>query len=142
MDKLNETLELYLVKKAPALPPGAKEVIVKFGPWITLVLLILALPAVLVLFGLGTFLAPFAYLGGVGLGTSYTVSLVILAVSLVLEALAIPGLFNRTKQGWNFIYYSTLVSFVSSIMGANPIGAIVSVLIGLYILFQIRSYYH
>ena len=37
-------LDFYLVKKAPfQLPDGAKEWIVQFGPWITVVLLILTL---------------------------------------------------------------------------------------------------
>lgn len=142
MNGLTDTLELYLVKKAPALPPGAKEVIVKFAPWITLILLVLALPAVLALIGLGTVLAPFAYMGGVSAGTGFTLSLVILAISVVLEALAIPGLFKRTKQGWNLVFYSTLLSLVSSLVSYNIVGGLISALIGLYILFQVRSYYH
>ena len=37
-------LDFYLVKKAPfQLPDAAKEIIVKFGPWITVVLLILTI---------------------------------------------------------------------------------------------------
>ena len=45
MDTLIATLDEYLVKKAPfALPDGVKEFIVRFGPWISLVLLVLSLP--------------------------------------------------------------------------------------------------
>lgn len=44
MNQLEDLLTEYLVKKAPALPANVKEVIVNFAPWITLILVILALP--------------------------------------------------------------------------------------------------
>ena len=65
MGQLEQTLKVYLVDKAPALPEKVKEVIVKYGPWITLIFLVLSLPAILFAFGLGTIVAPFAFLGGV-----------------------------------------------------------------------------
>ena len=53
-------LDFYLVKKAPfQIPDGAREWIVKFGPWITVVLLILTLPILLFALGLGAFFMPF-----------------------------------------------------------------------------------
>jgi hypothetical protein len=52
------------VQKAPfQIPQGAREWIVKYGPWITVVLLVLSLPPLLVVPGVGTALVPF---GGVG----------------------------------------------------------------------------
>jgi hypothetical protein len=98
------------------------------------------LPAVLALLGFGALLTPFAYLGGIGNGMMYTISMVILAVSLILEAMAIPGLFNRTRQGWNLVYYSSLISIVSSLLTFN-IGSILMSVVALYFLFQVRSYY-
>ena len=57
------TLDDYLVKRAPfQIPDGGKELIVKFGPWISLVLLVLTLPLLLVALGLGAIFSPF---GGV-----------------------------------------------------------------------------
>ena len=50
-------LDFYLVQKAPfQLPDNAKEWIVKYGPWIAIVLLILALPPLLFALGLSTVL--------------------------------------------------------------------------------------
>lgn len=141
LSSLEETLNEYLGKKAPQLPPNAKEAIVKFGPWITLVLLVLSLPAVLALFGLGTLFSPFSYMMGVQMGLAYTLSLVVLAVSLVLEALAIQPLMHRSKKGWNLMYYATIVGTVSSVLASQLGGAILGALISLYILFQVRSYY-
>jgi ATP-dependent protease HslVU (ClpYQ) peptidase subunit len=96
--QLEEFLQLYLVKKAPALPENAKEFIVKIAPWLTLILLLISLPAILFVFGLGSIFLPFSYLGGIGSGFNYTLGMIVLAISLVLEAMAIPGLFNRTKR--------------------------------------------
>ena len=143
---IEENLELYLGKKAPALPSNIKDLLVKLAPWITLILLILTLPLVLFAIGLGAIVAPFAFVLGPGYGVSYgvtyTLSMLILAVSLVLEALSIPGLFKRSAQGWRYAYYATLVGVVSSLVSLHIVSAVVSGLIGFYILFQIRSYYH
>ena len=52
-------LDFYLVKKAPfQIPDGGREWIVKFGPWITVVLLILTLPILLFALGLGAIFMP------------------------------------------------------------------------------------
>ena len=142
---LEETLNLYFGEKAPAMPPNVKELLVKFAPWITLFILVITLPAVLIALGLGALAAPLAFLigpgYGVGYGVTYTVAMVILGVSVLLEALSIPGLFKRTRQGWRYAYWATLVSVVGSLIGLNIVSAIVSAVVGFYILFQIRSYY-
>jgi len=142
---LEETLDLYFGQKAPAMPPNVKELVVKFAPWITLVLLLITLPAVLIVLGLGALAAPLAFLVGPGTGVTYgftyTVSMLILGVSVLLEALSLPGLFKRTRQGWRYAYYATLVSVVGSLIGFNIVSAIITALIGFYILFQIRPLY-
>lgn len=141
LNQLEDTLELYLVKKAPALPTNAKEIIVKFGPWITLILFVLSLPLVLALFGLGAFLAPFSFMGGLSAGFNYTLAMVVLAVTLVLEGLAIPGLFKQQKRAWYLMYYAVLLGALSNLLQINIFSFIIGTLISLYILFQIKSYY-
>ncbi len=141
LSSLEDMLNEYLGKKAPQLPTNTKEAIVKFSPWITLILVLLSLPAVLVLFGIGTLFTPFSYVGGMQYGMSYTLSLIILAVSLVLEALAIQPLMHRSKKGWNLVFYSTLLGIISNIIWFNPGNLIIGALVPLYILFQIRSFY-
>ena len=142
---LEDTLDLYFGQKAPPMPPNVKELLVKCAPWVTLVILVITLPAVLIALGLGALAAPLAFLIGPGYGVSYgvtyTVAMLILGISVVLEALSIPGLFRRTRQGWRFAYYATLVSVVGSLIGLNIVSAMVSALVGFYILFQIRPYY-
>lgn len=140
--QLEDMLDLYLVKKAPfQLPPSVKEFIVKFGPYITLVLMILALPVILLALGLSAVLLPaYGVATGVSAGISATISLVLAIVSLVLEAIALPGLFKRSKVGWNFVFYALLVSVVSYVIHLDIVSVIFSV-VSFYFLFQIRSYY-
>lgn len=141
LGQLEDTLELYLVKKAPAMPEAWKKVIVKLAPWITLILLILALPAILAVFGLGAILTPFSFLGGVRYGFNYMASLVFSVITIILEAMAIPGLFKRSEKGWRLVYYATLVGAVESLLTFNIGGLIIGTGISLYILFQVKSHY-
>lgn len=147
LGQLEDVLELYLVKKAPfQLPSGVKEVIVKFAPWVTIVMMLIALPAVLAIIGLSTFagaltglLGPFAtaqYAQGI------TVSVIVLLITVVLQLMALPGLFARSVKGWRLVFYATLVSLIASLL--NPlsiISALISAVIGLYFLFQIKNLY-
>lgn len=141
LSQLEGLLETYLVKKAPALPTNIKEAVVNFAPWVTLVLMILTIPLVLAIFGLGAILAPFSFLGGVHVGVNYFVSFALSAVSLVMEALAIPGLFKKSQGGWKMVYYATLVGVLQNVINFNLGGLIIGSLLGLYLLFQVKSYY-
>ena len=144
LGQLEATLNEYFGKKAPALPANIKEVIVKIAPWLTVLGVVLSIPALLTLLGLGGLVAvtsPLAGVEGVKAGWGYMVSMVFLVVIVVLEGLAIPGLFARSRKGWTLIYYSVLVNVVSSIITLNIIGAALSLLVGGYFVFQVREYY-
>jgi hypothetical protein len=132
-------LDFYLVKKAPfQIPEGGREWIVKFGPWITVVLLIISLPALLFVLGVGTALMPF---GGVYYARGFGLAAAFLVVTLGLEVAALPGLFARKMSGWNLIFYAQLVGLVHSLLSYNIVGGLLGALIGLYVLFQIRMKY-
>ncbi|PIP14657.1 chromate transporter [Candidatus Roizmanbacteria bacterium CG23_combo_of_CG06-09_8_20_14_all_35_49] len=139
--KLETILEDFFVKKLPGLPDSLKEFIVKISPWLSLIFLILSLPAILFTLGFGTLLSPFAFLGGIKMGMSFGLGLVFTAITVVMEALAIPGLFKRAMTGWRWLYWAALVSGVQSIVSFNLGGLIIGTGISLYFLFQIKSYY-
>lgn len=141
MNQLDATLDQYLVKKAPGIPANWQEVLVKFLPWITLVFLILALPPVLFVLGLGTLVLPFSFLAGPTAGFELGFAMIFLIATLVLEALAIPGLFKRKLSAWRLLYYSTLLNAVYSLLSMNIGGLIIGTLLSLYILFQIKHHY-
>lgn len=142
--QLEKTLDMYFGKKAPALPNNAKELIVKIAPYLVILSLILTIPAILLIFGLGSVATVFAPLGGVrsvvALPTMW-VGILLLVPVVVLEAMAIPGLFSKSAKAWQYMYWAQLISVVSSLVQLNLVSAILSALIGFYLLFQVKSFY-
>ena len=133
-------LDFYLVKKAPfQIPDQGREWIVKFGPWITVVLMILLLPVLLVALGIGAVFMPF---GGVHYAAGFGLLTIVVIVEFGLLIAALPGLFARKMSGWTLLFYSQLVSIVYNVLGGNIVGGLLMGLIALYILFQIRTKYH
>ena len=132
-------LDYYLVQKAPVqIPDAARELIVKFGPWITAVLLVVSLPALLIVLGIGTILVPF---GGIGYVQGFGLAAIGLCIQVVLMVMALPGLFARKMSGWTLMFYAQAVSVVTSLLSGAIISALVGALISFYILFQVRSLY-
>jgi hypothetical protein len=132
-------LDFYLVQKAPfQIPNNAKEWIVQYGPWITLVLLILALPPLLLVLGIGAAFMPF---GGVGYAAGFTYLTIVLIAQLGLMVAALPGLFARKMSGWRLLFYSQILSFVFSILSGSLVGGVFGLVISMYLLFQVRSLY-
>jgi hypothetical protein len=130
-------LDFYLVKKAPfQIPDNAKEWLVQYGPWITIVIIVLTLPAVLALLGLGAVLLPFA-----GYGAGFGLLAIGLIVEIAMTLMALPGLFARKMSGWTLLFYSRLVSIAARVLAGAIVSAVVGGLISLYILFQVRSLY-
>lgn len=133
-------LDTYLVRRAPVqIPDGGKELIVKFGPWITVVMLILTLPLLLVALGIGAVLSPFA---GATAAAGFSITSIFVIVQIALMVMALPGLFARRMSGWTLLFYEQLVSFVHSLLMGSIVSGIIGVVIGMYILFQVREKYH
>jgi len=84
---------------------------------------------------------PLGYLGGLRAGATFSLTMVFTVVTLVLELIALPGLFKRSKSGWNFIFYASLVGIIQSVVSFSLGGLIIGGLVGLYVLFQVREYY-
>lgn len=138
---VEEKLNLYFGKKAPAMPENIKELIVKYSPYISVAVLVFSLPALLLAFGLTTIAMPFAYVNSIHSGFNFSITALISLASLAFEVLAIPGLFKRTKQAWKFMFYASLISLLSSLLDLKLGQLIINGAISFYILFQIRSYY-
>jgi len=131
-------LDYYLVQKAPfQLPDGVKEAIVRYGPWIAIVLLLISLPLILVAFGLSAALLPFAPYAYTGFGFTA----IVVVVELVFDIAALPGLFARRMSGWRLILYARLIAIAHSLLLGAVISAILGGIISLYILFQVRPLY-
>ena len=141
--QLEAILDEYMIKKAPfVLPIGLKEFIVKVSPYLVIIFAILALPLILTAIGISTALAPFAMMGAYGWGFGAIITLAATVIVLVMEVMAVPGLFKRTKNGWRMLFYASIVSLIGSILSISGIvSGVIGAIIGWYILFQIKDMY-
>lgn len=142
LEQLESWFDLYLGQKAPQLPENFRETLVKIAPYVTIVVMLIAIPLLLLaLSALGIVavaspvIASYTYFGPL-----FWVSILVLLASLVLEAMAIPGLFKRSIKAWRLLYWASLLAGVSNIIGFN-IGSLIGTVIGLYILFQVKKLY-
>jgi hypothetical protein len=141
--KVEAHLDEYMVAKAPFhIPMGGKEFLAKVAPYLVILFAFMAVLALLALLGLSSLLAPVGMMmGGLAFGWFGIVAAVTSIGTLVLEVMAIPGLFKRTHAAWRLMFYASLVSFAGSILSFNIVGAIIGGLIGWYILFQMKELY-
>jgi len=128
-------------KGLPGLPDSAKEWIVKVLPWLILIGAIISLPAIIAIFGLGSLFGSVAYWGGLYSGTTFYITWVLMLIVFILEIAAIGPLLKRSKAGWNLIFYGALITALSNLISLSIASLIIGLVIELYILFQIRSYY-
>ena len=145
-----------LVVKAPfQLPVAAKDWIVRYGPWITLVVGILlaltVIPGLMAAMALAGYAATLGGVYGVAVvGPMFYLALVILAIQLIIMFVSVPMLLKRQRKGWLLVFYSSIVGLVYTLFNTFSYGTfafgsllsgLVGAVIGLYFIFQIRSYY-
>jgi hypothetical protein len=138
--KLEKELDKIFVKKLPALPKKLKEVIVKYGPYLAVILLVLSIPVILAFMGLLITTKSLIFLGGAR-GCFYIISVLLGIVMIILQIMAIPGLFKRKIKSWRLLFYISLISALLSLLKFDLGGLIIGAGISWYILFQIKSYY-
>lgn len=124
-------------KKAPALPTNVQDTLVKITPWVALIFGILGILA-----GLGAIgVSPVAMFGGLQNSMMVLVSGVLTIASSVLLLMAYPKTKALKIEGWKFLFWSTVVSLVSSLLVGAIVSAIIWGLVEFYLLFQIKSHY-
>src|SRR3989344_7820047 len=122
--------------KLPALPKGATDFIVNIAPWLSLIFGVLSILVGVSAFGFLAVLSPFAAVSGVG---AYAITGLLSSAVLLLEGVimivAFPALKKRGQRGWNLLFWSLVLSIVSSVLSLSVFGVIQSVigaLIGYY----------
>lgn len=129
-------------KSLPHLPENIREMLVKVAPWLALIFGVLGL-----FVGVGAMgFSPFAMFGGVRTGMMVFLSGVITLASSVLMLLAYPKLVKRSYNGWVFLFWAELMNAIYALLSALSgsggfVGTILGVLIGLYLLFEVKRYY-
>lgn len=147
VDQLIDTVKPVFAK-FPHLPKGATDVLVMIAPWLALIFGIIGtlsiVTAVLGLIGLsGAAMMYMPVVGAVvsGFSALALVGLLLGLGSSVLELLAYPGLKGRKTIGWRYLFLSQTVSLLGAVVALNLVGAVISFVIGYYLLFEVRSYY-
>ena len=152
---LEATFYEWFVYKAPfQFPAGLTEFIVKYGPWITLVLAIILLPFIFTAISGALIITSLVATYGAGITAQPTimlwVSLVVLVVQAVVMFISIPKLLKRQRSGWQLLFYANLISLAAGIIGSFSYGyfafgsiiwALISAIIAFFVLFQIRYAY-
>lgn len=141
LSDLEKKLDEVFEKKAPQLPESIKELMVKYGPYLSLIMIVLSLPLLLSAFGLSALVAPMAFLGGVRAGVGFSMGILVTLVVVAMQGMAIPGLFKRQISAWKLLFWASLVSAVGSLLRFDLGGLIIGSVISWYFLFQIRSFY-
>lgn len=164
LQKLESQLNDALVKNAPyQLPENVKKWIVQYLPYINLVFGVLTLWAAYGLYRTATVVDRYAdvvnsfsrayggndYVNKTSVSAAVWLGLAVLAIQGVLWIVSYPSVLARKKTGWNLLFLALIVNavygFVSLFTSYGGIGSLVgyliSTVIGLYFLFQIRSYY-
>lgn len=127
-------------KRLPELPKGGRDAVVTIVPWLALVFGGFGTVfGGLALIGASIFPSAMFFMGRGAVGQGIFLILLSL-ISSVLMLAAFPGAKSQKEKGWRLLYYSEVVSLVSSIVTLNLVGVLFN-LIGFYFLYQIRSYY-
>lgn len=163
LNNIETKLDDVFVHSAPALPDGGKKAIVSFLPIVSLVVGAFSLLSAWNLWHwahladnvLGGLCNAYSVSGcsAYGAPSRFTVwlwlGIILIGVEGLLYLLAYPGLRDRKKEGWNYLFYGALLNVVYALVSlftgynaaTNFLGALIGSAIGFYFLFQIRASY-
>jgi len=124
------------------LPKDAKDWIARYAWVFALIGAIFQAWGVLVLFGLGAIFGPLAAVTGtVSFFSAVGIGALVLGLSAVLLFMAVGGLKAYKRSGWNNAFYAEIVGIIGSLISFNLLSAVISAVIGFFILFQIRDHF-
>jgi hypothetical protein len=131
---LEKELEPIFTKQLPAFPDNIKDLLVKIAPFLAIIGVVFGVLGV----GVTAILSPFAWFSG---SLIYGLGMIFLLIMVVLEGLAIPGLFAQKMDGWKYMYYAQFLSLIYSLCMGNWFSGLLGAFIGFWILFQIKEKY-
>lgn len=132
-----QELAPVFTEKAPfQIPDDIREMLVKILPY----LIILQI----VFFVLSMLAGGLVILAAFSANILYSLSAIISLAGAVVGMLALPGSFKRTRESWVKMYQAQLLFVLASLVTltiSGFISGLISLVIGLFLLFQIRSKY-
>ncbi len=140
-----EAWMLPLFKKAPHLPPNIRQTLVDIVPWIALIGGILGVVGILSASTFTSMVFTFSFLRFGMFPMLYTVGMLIGLAAAVLNLAAYQPLTQFKKAGWNYLFYGMLLGVVSFafsfVAGYAHLGQLAGLVIGFWLLFEIRDAY-
>lgn len=135
-----------IFEKAPHIPEKGIAFLTMIVPWLSIVFGIISLLGLLGSSALGVIIRPIlAVSHGIGGIIIFANAIIAFFVS-VMAILSFKPLRAMKKQGWDFSFYAFVASTLSSLLGmlvfAGGIGNAIGIVLGAYILFEIRKRYH
>ena len=112
---------------------------VSAAPYLAMTGAVVGIPALLAVFGLGAIATPFVWIAGSRTGI-FWLFWAVGAAQVVLSAMAVKPLFARRGKGWRLMYYSQLLSLLSTLQYFN-VGSLVMTVISFYLLYQVKASY-
>lgn len=142
-------------KNVPQLPENARKGLASALPWLTLIGAVFSFISAASLFNAATIVnnvyGTFGYpLAATGVVVTLWLGIAILLAEGVLFLVAFPALRAFKKSGWNLLFWVALVSVLYGVIMnlfngvidlAQLIVSLLGAAIGLYFLFQVRSYF-
>jgi len=138
-----------LFAKTPHLPANIRETLASIAPWAALIFGIMGVLGIFSILSFLPMLTSMPFVGMAGLGKLYPMIIVatlIGGLAAVLDLLAFKPLKARKKKGWSLIFYGNTLSALSAILNiifgySGNFGGIITVLIGFWLLFEVRDLY-
>lgn len=131
------------------LSESTRTKIVAYGPWLAIFTLLVIAPELLVLANNAMFISPTGFLEKVLFNRNSWVLLIIVFVNILSAVDALGELFNKTKRGWNRIYFALLINITYVVLQlfthleqpAAPLLALLGFTACLFALLDVREYY-
>jgi len=130
---VEQTLEQHLGATSKLqLPDNMRAGFVRFLPWVALFFMPFHFAAVLLLLGISALAAL--------VGSTSILGALVSAGILVLDVIALPGLFARKRQGWAFFTYAIALGAVGNLLSLSIFGLVMSAAL-LWLAFQVKYQY-
>ena len=139
MRGFEDALDAY-VHKAPSIPYPTKQFLVKYGGYIALIIGILEIfnSGILSVLNLG--IKPLWLNNEIFSGTYYLYLVFECLVGIML-ILAFRPLNAKNVKGWRYALYASFLFFLVSLAGGD-IRGIITTVVAIYLLFQVRPQYY
>ena len=141
-----ETWLAGISSNLPHIPEGGLNVLVKIIPWLSLIFGVLSIIGLLGAGMVGVLLSPLVVLKNGMAGISVFATILLGLICAVFSILAFRPLSQMKKIGWDYSFYALIVGTISSIVSLLTMyggrGDVIMILLGAYLLFEIRKKYN